>query len=402
MSTVIYPSSSNTQARSRSSATGSTSAERRHADLAAALVISTYQRPGHLRRALLSASLQCGAAGRFEVVVTDDGSQDETADLVAQFADRVDFPVRFTTHRHQGFQLARCRNEGVRATTAPYLLFLDGDLALPPDFVAQHLARRRVGVAMAGDSCYLPEDTSAQVDEEAIRQARFLDWIPAAERRRLSKKHFRARFYNLLCRPTLPRFKGGNIGLWRSDYERVNGYDENFVGWGLEETDLQWRIARQGVRFRSSMGWTRTCHLWHPPSASFTPKARDTDNERYLRRPGRLSVCRNGLRRRPLEELAVHVTGAADHPRARQLLRGRFASTPAGRRCEVEIHFAAPGGRFVSRAECNVLVVLDAAPLSPRLARQSHLLVCDRSIHGASIDRRFSLDQFDAALDSIA
>ena len=40
---------------------------------------------------------------------------------------------------------------------------------------------------MAGESCYLPEDVSAQVDEQAIREARFLDWVPASEQKRIAE-----------------------------------------------------------------------------------------------------------------------------------------------------------------------------------------------------------------------
>ena len=141
-----------------------------------AILISTYQRPQHLRRALQSIALQRDVAGQMEVVVTDDGSADETPQLVSDFARSVDFPVHFTTHPHSTFQLARCRNEGVAASTAPYLLFLDGDCILPPDHVAIHLQRRRAGVVMAGDFMRLDEAVSARVDEKVIRGGEFVNW----------------------------------------------------------------------------------------------------------------------------------------------------------------------------------------------------------------------------------
>jgi len=373
-------------------------ARRRPLDVA--LIVSTYQRPGHLRRALSSIALQKHVDGRFEVIVTDDGSQDETADVVAEFDRRVEFPVQFTTHHHEQFQLARCRNEGVRATTAPYLLFLDGDLVLPPDFVAQHLARRRAGVAMAGDSCYFTREDSQRVDERTIESGAFLDWIPLSEEARLMKKALRAKLYNVVRHPTRPRLKGGNIGIWRCDYERVNGYDENFVGWGLEETDLQWRLARHTVRFRASTAWTCTCHLWHPPSTSFVHKARGTHNESYLRQPGRLSVCRHGLRTRSLDELRIGVVGRAeDRALADSLLDGRFFARQA--QPEVEIVFSPGTGRFTRRAECRVLVVTRAAPAAERLARRAHIVVADKPLPRRPVGRQFPLGELDAALESI-
>ena len=188
--------------------------------------------------------MQRDVAGRIEVVVTDDGSTDETPEVVHDFARSVDFPVRFTTHPHTTFQLCRCRNEGVAASTAPYLLFLDGDCLLPPDHVAIHLQRRRPGAVRAGTFVRFDEQTSARIDDDVIRRGEFVKWAPAKKLRRMRAKGWRSILYEWVGHPTKPRLAGNNVGIWRSDYERINGYDENFVGWGWEDDDLGRRLRR--------------------------------------------------------------------------------------------------------------------------------------------------------------
>ena len=365
-----------------------------------AVLVSTYQRPQHLRRCLHSLAAQQDVEGQFEVVVTDDGSTDSTPDVVATFAEQVSFRVHFTTHPHQAFQLARCRNEGVAASTAPYLLFLDGDLICPPDFIAKHLAHQRSGVAWAGDSCYLDEATSEQCTLTAIEQGYFLKWLPADERRRLAAKHFRSHLYRWIGHRTKPSFKGGNIAIWRDNYDRVNGYDENFVGWGLEETDLQWRLAQQGVRFASSMGWTQTCHLWHPPHATFTARGTGTANETYLRQPGRLSRCRAGLRKRSVADLSIGIAGQpADAKRVEPLLQGRFSTSE--QKPEVEIAFAPGQGSYARNTECRVLLASADGPRTQRMLRQADIVVSDMPPPSNVSSRWFPWNDFEQALESI-
>ena len=147
-----------------------------------ALIVSTYQRPLYLKRALLSIAMQRDVQGKMEVVVTDDGSEDETPDVIEAYATEVDFPVLMTTHRHDGFRLARCRNEGVAASTAPYLLFTDADCLLPPHHVKLHLQHQRRGVVIGGECYRLDQVASQRIAEPEIISGQFVQWVSREEK----------------------------------------------------------------------------------------------------------------------------------------------------------------------------------------------------------------------------
>jgi glycosyltransferase involved in cell wall biosynthesis len=264
-----------------------------------AVIVSTFERPWHLERCLASLAEQRDVAGRFEVVVTDDGSRDDTLGLLAAWSRSSPFPLRVTTHEHGGFRLARCRNEGITASTAPYILFTDGDCILPPDHLQIHLAARRAGRVVGSDCYRFDEAASARIDLDMIRAGTFPALAAADVRRKMRGKAVRAKVYEWLRLPMLPRLSGNNIAVWRSDCERVNGFDEQFVGWGLEDRDFQQRLERVGLRVFSVLGRTAPYHLWHPPAPSFARNSIGTSNRDYFTslasRPAR---CADGLVKR--------------------------------------------------------------------------------------------------------
>lgn len=262
-----------------------------------AIVISTFERPHHLARCLASLESQREVEGKFEVIVAADGSRDSTPALVSAWMKTAPFPLSFTTHEHDGFQLARSRNEGVLASTAPYILFTDGDCILPDDHVQVHLEERRPGRIGAGDCLRLDRATSERIDVAAVRSGAYRALLPRAEESRIRGKAWRARVYEWLRVPMRPRVSGNNIAVWRDDLERINGFDEQFVGWGYEDRDLQERLERIGVRPRSVLHRTAPVHLWHPPAVTFARNGAETPNRAYFETGDRPTFCRNGLAR---------------------------------------------------------------------------------------------------------
>ncbi len=92
-----------------------------------------------------------------------------------------------------------------------------------------------------------------------------------------------------------PRLTGCNIGLWRTDIERINGFDENYIGWGMEDRDLQLRLSRLGLRFKSILHKTVAYHMWHPPHSTFARNGEGTLNLSYFEREEVPTWCQNGL-----------------------------------------------------------------------------------------------------------
>lgn len=363
-------------------------------DAQLSVIVTTFERPWHLRRVLLSLAVQREVPCPWEIVVADDGSRDETPAVVEAFRRESPVPVTFVTHPHQEFWPARARNEGFAASRGAYILFLDADCLVPPDHLAIHLQSRTKDRAFTTDCVRWDAATTERVTEDVVRNGDYLGWIPRSERQRLRRAHRRAVFYHLIRHPQKPRVMSGNLAVWREDFLCINGFDENYREWGCEDDDLGLRLQQSGVRVCSIRDRTVTYHLWHPPVRSVPHKAREGKNFAYLHRRGRLACCRNGLVKRSWQTLALTVTGRVEAdfalPSAQQLLT-RLAqadtTSPADDRPEVEILFW-DGGQtgFRTAAPCKVLVVTDGVLPPRKILHQGDWLVADEDA-SASLGR---------------
>src|SRR5262245_21913125 len=173
--------------------------------------------PWHLRRVLESVACQ-RTSRSLEVIVSDDGSGDETPRVVAEFAAQAPFPVRFISHPHGGFHAARCRNEGVRHSSAPLLLFSDGDCLLPPDHVERHAQTWRPASVTCSYCVRFERSVSEGATLAAVQLGEFTTWASADERRKLRTMHRKALFYRWIGHRTKPAFRSTNFFMARNDY----------------------------------------------------------------------------------------------------------------------------------------------------------------------------------------
>ena len=78
-----------------------------------------------------------------------------------------------------------------------------------------------------------------------------------------------------ILRGDLRGIRGCNLGIWRTDLVLANGYNEAFVGWGREDSELAVRLLNLGRRRLDLRGRALCYHLWHPPASRTTLAVND-------------------------------------------------------------------------------------------------------------------------------
>lgn len=247
-----------------------------------AVIVTTYNRPDALAAVLAGYQSQEDAA--FELVVADDGSTGATRAAVDAFKEYARFPVRHVWHEDRGFRAAAIRNRAVAATQADYIVFSDGDCVPPPYFVAQHKRLAEPGWFVAGNRALLSAQFSERVLHERIPIHKWsrANWLAAWLKRDIN------RWLPLITLPdggfrkrAPQRWEGVktcNLAAWRPDLIQVNGLDETYSGWGLEDSDLVIRLLHAGIRHKSARFAAPVFHLWH----SENDRSRLAENQRLL------------------------------------------------------------------------------------------------------------------------
>ena len=260
------------------------------------VIVTVYNRPAMLIACLRALALTPQRVD--EVVVSDDGSSaDNVRRMQAAFLD-LPFPVRYVRQEDRGYRLAAARNNALRQATGDYIISLDCDILLLPEAVIAHTRLARRGWFLAANRACV----GALETEEALQQAmhpRLLEVLwEDADRRHLRRAHFQfqrnvwLRRFGLAKRHK-PKILGCHFSIFREDIERVNGFDEAYVGWGLEDDDFSMRLHKAGVRGRSLILEADALHFWHPSVAS-RPAA--SPNLAYFRRREVPAFCVQGLR----------------------------------------------------------------------------------------------------------
>ena len=232
------------------------------------VVVTTYNREDALDAVLRSLAAQTDR--NFEVLVADDGSSPATAALIAQWKPRIGLPLFHVWHEDRGFRAAEIRNRAILKSSGELVVFLDGDCLVRPDFVAVHRKLAEPGWFVTGNRVLLTPELTTTILNERLEAEHwsFSRWL--VERHEGGLNRLAPLVYLPLGRLRKMRpekwqdARSCNLAVWRSDLDRVDGFDASFSGWGKEDSDLLVRLLHAGVRRKDGAFATGVIHLWHP------------------------------------------------------------------------------------------------------------------------------------------
>jgi glycosyltransferase involved in cell wall biosynthesis len=224
------------------------------------VAVITYNWPAALEQVLRALAAQSELP--YEVIVTDDGSQPATRELVARIAQS--YPVRlvYLWQTDDGARMSRARNRAIAAAQGDYLILLDGDMVTERHFVADHHAYARRGCFVQGSRVLTDAPLTRRMLEQNARAPGLFS--RGIERRRHTLRlPALARWY---ARPGTKQrgIKSCNMAFWRDDLLRLNGFNEAMTGWGREDTELAVRAFHAGLLRRELRFSALATHLYHP------------------------------------------------------------------------------------------------------------------------------------------
>lgn len=214
------------------------------------LIIATYNWPKALELTLLSVLAQKELP--YEVVIADDGSKQETQEVINMFKNKLTIPLVHVWHEDKGFRLAEIRNKAIAKASGDYIVQIDGDIIMHPDFIKDHRKFAKKDTFVRASRIYLDERLS--MEKLASKNATISIFHKGV-----------SNFFSAFHFPFLWRFfennykvkgdelweiHGCNMAFWKDNAIKVNGYNESFFGWGPEDKEFVARLLNAGFKKR--------------------------------------------------------------------------------------------------------------------------------------------------------
>lgn len=222
------------------------------------LIITTYNSPQFLRLVLKSVMKQ--RVFPHEVIIADDGSTDETRELIDSYRSLMPVPLIHSWIPNKGFRVAKARNVAIAKAKSEYIIIIDGDMVLTSHFISDHRRLIKKGQFVTGSRARLKKEAT-QI-RCTNQNADIHIWSPGLTRR-LVLLRIPGMHYFIKGHDGLKNARSCHMAFWKDDFIQINGFEENFEGWGMEDSEFVQRLLNNGIKRKNAKLLAPAIHLYH-------------------------------------------------------------------------------------------------------------------------------------------
>ncbi len=254
------------------------------------LIITTYNWKEALELSLRSALQQKKLP--LEIIIADDGSRPDTGGLIRRIAAAAPVPVIHSWQEDEGFRLAASRNKAIAKTRGDYIVLIDGDIILERHFIFDHARFAKPGCFVQGTRVLLGERLSQEMLASRKLPGEPICRWDVGNRKNCLRSDILSCLFSYHDRG-MYGVRTCNFAFWRSDALAVNGFNEDFVGWGREDSEFTARLLNCGLLRKNLKFSAIAYHLYHP----LNDRAQLAANDELLRRTveQKLRWCEKGV-----------------------------------------------------------------------------------------------------------
>ncbi len=214
----------------------------------AALIISTYKESKALSIIIDAVSKQFQLPN--EIIIAEDSNDLETSNIVNSWKNKISSKLIHVYQEDRGFRKALILNKAIQLSESDYIIQIDGDCVPHKYFIYDHIANAKKGCYLYGTRVHIKKRYVSRFLRSYLNKNKsvFISFFSPSIKKRFRKIRIPSlKYFYKPSKKISSKFRGCNTSFWKNDFVEVNGYDNNFIGWGREDSDLMIRMHNNQV-----------------------------------------------------------------------------------------------------------------------------------------------------------
>jgi len=262
---------------------------RNNSEISVSLIITTYNWEQALNLVVRSVFVQSVLPD--EIIIADDGSKNPTKELISNLQKESPIPLIHSWQEDKGFRAAMSRNKAIAKASSDYIISIDGDIILHQHFIRDHKKHAEANLFTIGPRVIISEKTSSLIFEKQHQKLMYCS-KGIKNRKNTIYSSLLSHCFSGITK-SLKGIRTCNMGFWKDDAVKVNGFNEDFTGWGREDSEFAVRLFNTGIKRKNIRFNAIGYHLYHAENTRENLNRNDEILDKAI--SSKTKRCENGL-----------------------------------------------------------------------------------------------------------